>query len=450
MRKLPNEILFRILQLVCDSVENRLYDFNDEEGMHAIPYLPAMAVSSVCTRWRELALSSPSLWANLAVVLLSLYGEPDELSSMVALYLERSGEWPLKLSLSLERGDELPSLDLLLQHAHRWETFTYQAQDRLPFSNKLSQLHFPSLLELDISRFPRQEGSALDFFEHAPRLCTLASTKVPPPNAPFNQLKSLQFSMRMGLSSPTELANILNNCPSLKYLSIELKRVNQEVRDPTAQGTWHNITSLAIVEWSVEYGSLPGSCSELVFSSFCFPSLNELVVEGSAERTYTTDTLISFMTTSSCIITTFTLCNLPVSDVDLIAALRVMPSILHLEINDCHYPPQQSPISPHLMSSLRHQSTSVALVPQLHSLRLISKHKEPFDDATFISMVESRWFKPGSDLSAAMFSMGKACIRSIVLTFSWREVDAEVYQSLRNLDAEGLRVVVAGTNGVQV
>jgi hypothetical protein len=44
--------------------------------------------------------------------------------------------------------------------------------------------------------------------------------------------------------------------------------------------------------------------------------------------------------------------------------------------------------------------------------------------------------------------MGRGCIRSVVLKFGWREVDAEVYKPLRILDKEGLRVVVAGTNGV--
>ncbi|KAF9063704.1 hypothetical protein BDP27DRAFT_1451142 [Rhodocollybia butyracea] len=454
MRKLPNEILLRILHHVCDSVGNRLFDIDEEAGIDSppIPYLPSMVVSSVCSRWRNLALSSPSLWANLTVVIITYDREPDELGSMVALYMERSGAWPLKLSVYLERADELCSLGLLLQHTHRWESFTYRAPYSVSFSNKLSQLPFPSLLELDTSHFSGRESSALDLFEHAPRLHTLATTEVPSPKAPFNQLKSLHFLMVMELSSPAELANILNNCPSLKTLSLELKRIDQEVRDPTAQGTWHNITSLAIMEQSAEYGSLTGSCSEMVFSSLRFPSLTELVVKGRPQRTYATDPLISFITTSSCIITTFTIYGLSVSDVDLIAALQVMPSILHLEIDDKFdfYSYQQSPISSHLMSSLRHQSTSDSLAPKLHSLCLISKYKEPFDDATFIGMVESRWFKPGSDLSAAMFSAGKACIRSIVLKFCWREVDREVYQPLRNLDAEGLRVVVVGKNRVQV
>ncbi|KAF9075310.1 hypothetical protein BDP27DRAFT_1359008 [Rhodocollybia butyracea] len=222
--------------------------------------------------------------------------------------------------------------------------------------------------------------------------------------------------MNMGLESSSVLAKILHNCPSLKSLSLESKNfVDDSI--PHLQGTWYNITSLAIVE--VEHNKdvvQHISCAKMVFSSFRFPSLNEVVVK----------------------------------DLELVAALRVMPSILHLDIENTDAHPSLSPITSRLMSSLRHQSASFSLAPKLHSLRLISKCKVPFDDSIFIEMVESRWFKPGSDLATAIFSMGKACIRSIVLKISWREVDAKVYQLLQNLDAEGLRVVVAGTNGVQL
>ncbi|KAF9059691.1 hypothetical protein BDP27DRAFT_1453122 [Rhodocollybia butyracea] len=190
----------------------------------------------------------------------------------------------------------------------------------------------------------------------------------------------------------------------------------------------------------------------MVFLSFSFPSLKELVVQSEMETsTWPADAFKSFVTTSSCMITTFTLHGLSVLDLDLVAALQVMPSILHLNIDERFtFGLHRSPITSHLISSLQHQSTSFPLAPKLHSLCLFSKYEVPFDDLTFISMVESRWFKPGSALSAAMFSMGKACIRSVVLKFSWRKVDAEIYQPLQNLDTEGLRVVVAGTNGVHV
>ncbi|KAF9060545.1 hypothetical protein BDP27DRAFT_1429981 [Rhodocollybia butyracea] len=99
--------------------------------------------------------------------------------------------------------------------------------------------------------------------------------------------------------------------------------------------------------------------------------------------------------------------------------------------------------------ALHHPSTSLSLVPKLHSLHLIYT-SAAFDDAAFVTMVQSRWFKPGSNLSAEMLAMGRSSIRSVVLKFTLREADADIYKPLRGLDAEGLRVVVTGTNGVQV
>jgi hypothetical protein len=110
MRKLPNEILFRILQQVCEGnvIHHCLYQRWDGEDnaltSSAATSLPAMAISSVCSRWRELALSSPSLWANLTVEIYSMDTRLDKagnlgLIDMVTRYLERSGESPLRLSL---------------------------------------------------------------------------------------------------------------------------------------------------------------------------------------------------------------------------------------------------------------------------------------------------------------------------------------------------------------
>jgi hypothetical protein len=157
-------------------------------------------------------------------------------------------------------------------------------------------------------------------------------------------------------------------------------------------------------------------------------------------------------------ITTFALSTVYISDLDLLTALQVMPSLLHLEIEEYKWPradharDRRSAITSTLILSLNQdESTSISLVPKLHTLHLLShRNTGIFDDFAFMSMVKSRWFRPGSDRCAAMSKMGRACIRSVVLKFDWREVDAEVYQPLRILDKEGLRVVVSGTNGIQV
>ncbi|KAF9058749.1 hypothetical protein BDP27DRAFT_1343012 [Rhodocollybia butyracea] len=203
-----------------------------------------------------------------------------------------------------------------------------------------------------------------------------------------------------------------------------------------------------------------GSYLELVLLTFDLPSLNMIVIDSNegASVNWPTEIFISFISRSSCMITTFTLHGTPLSDLDLIAVLHVMPSLFHLEIEDYNWgnlQAQYSPITSNLISSLiQHESTSVSLVPKLHTLRLVSqrRHTGTFDDSIFVSMVESRWFRPGSDRSAAMSKMGRSCIllRSVVLKFTWRKLNAKVYKPLWILDKEGLRVVVAGKNGIQV
>ncbi|KAF9066389.1 hypothetical protein BDP27DRAFT_1423910 [Rhodocollybia butyracea] len=189
-----------------------------------------------------------------------------------------------------------------------------------------------------------------------------------------------------------------------------------------------------------------------LFSHFDFPSLNNLYMDMpyGGSHDWKANVFTSFISRSSCMITTFTLRDILMSDSELIEVLRVLPALLHLEIH--HNERSQGPITSHLISSLIHQSTSISLIPKLHSLDLTSRSDtgDTFDDSVFVSMVQSRWFKPGSDLSAEMLALGRASIRSVVLKFFTRKLDAEVYKPLRILDAEGLRVVVIGMNGMQV
>ncbi|KAF9072212.1 hypothetical protein BDP27DRAFT_1361270 [Rhodocollybia butyracea] len=307
----------------------------------------------------------------------------------------------------------------------------------------LSNFHFPLLAELDIGTFDECEDTLpeLDCFEHALRLCTLGTSEVPTSKVPYHQLRCLEL-----WDSHSSLVEILHRCPSVKSLGL----VGWEDYDPESSTHYmsRNITSLTITK---DYDSY----LELVLLTFNLPLLSMIVLDShdEAPEYWPTETFISFISReSSCMITTFTLRSISLSDLDFLAALQVMPSLLHLEIEGyqrVHPPDQYSPITSNLISRLiQHEYTSTSLVPKLHTLHLVSQYNNgTFDNSAFVNMVKSRWFRPGSDRFAAMSIMGRSCIRSVVLKFDWREVDAEVYKPVRNLDNEGLRVVVAGTNG---
>ncbi|KAJ8079668.1 hypothetical protein PM082_011255 [Marasmius tenuissimus] len=109
IRKLPTEILRRIFGLAC-AVDSR-GDFRES----ATPFY----LSSVCGRWREIALNSPDLWANISLELEERTRYPTTLS------LERSRQHPLSLLLS-RWWDESEStagaevFGLLVDQADQW------------------------------------------------------------------------------------------------------------------------------------------------------------------------------------------------------------------------------------------------------------------------------------------------------------------------------------------
>ncbi|KAF9061200.1 hypothetical protein BDP27DRAFT_1338516 [Rhodocollybia butyracea] len=459
MRRLSNEILLDIFEYVCE--ENLLQSypwFSNKRPLieltsPVITYLPTMAISSVCSLWRVLALSSPSLWANIRVEMCTPAQDKAALVAFVdtvTRYLDRSCDWPLRLSLYIEGipsyETEQPFFTSLTQHAHRWKTFAYHGSHSLIDHMTLSELQFPLLEELDIpTTYAEKHLFDLGCFKHAPRLCALATTGVPISKVPHYQLRRLTFQDRF-----SRLVEMLYTFPSVESLEL----ADPDFWDPesSAQYMSRNVKSLNILQGYHSY-------LKLLDLSFNLPSLNTIVLHGYIWGfvTWPTGALISFISRSSCMITTFIFRGTPLSDLELIAALQVMPSLLHLEIEEykwatSHFP--YSPITSNLISSLiQHESVSISLlVPKLHTLHLVSQRRRTgtFDDSAFVSMVESRWFRPGSDRSAAMSMLGRSCIRSVVLKFEWRELDEEVYKPLRVLDKEGLRVVVAGTNGIQV
>ncbi|KIK54896.1 hypothetical protein GYMLUDRAFT_130580, partial [Collybiopsis luxurians FD-317 M1] len=57
IRRLPNELLYRIFGLTYST--NHLVSRDHQ--------ILALAISSVCTRWRQLALSSPDLWSSMDI-----------------------------------------------------------------------------------------------------------------------------------------------------------------------------------------------------------------------------------------------------------------------------------------------------------------------------------------------------------------------------------------------
>ncbi|KAF9073296.1 hypothetical protein BDP27DRAFT_1417424 [Rhodocollybia butyracea] len=318
----------------------------------------------------------------------------------------------------------------------------------------LSTLQFPLLATLDLNRgYAVPESADLDPFEHSSRLSALALPRIPQDESkiPYHQLDYANFA----IGSKGLLEANLRKFPSLKTLAVHYDGPSDSDPqvNPDADGVWQNITSLHIGEYSM---STRNTASNNVFPSFTFPSLNTIHItrlESLMSGPWPKDPFIAFLHRSSCRITTFAIMGISISDLDFIAVLRYMPSLLcleidnmgsfqgrpsfaHLEIDDSEVPQgsqyQRNPITPHLISSL--------ILPQ---------NNKPSTSSSRGSRLCVCISVPGSERQIAMSAMGMSCIRIVALKFKCRDVDVEVYRALGVLDEQGLQVTVAGENGVR-
>ncbi|KAF9449224.1 hypothetical protein P691DRAFT_774823 [Macrolepiota fuliginosa MF-IS2] len=85
-----------------------------------------LLVSHVCTHWRTAALTTPRLWARLFIQL-SL-SKAESQASLIRTWMERSGGCPLTVYVFWEEPPFAPShpaLDCLVQHSARWKAMFF-------------------------------------------------------------------------------------------------------------------------------------------------------------------------------------------------------------------------------------------------------------------------------------------------------------------------------------
>jgi hypothetical protein len=115
-----------------------------------------LRASQVSRRWNRVAMEDRSLWTKVDITT----RERDPVRN-VLIYLRRSGDLPINISFDLLK---VPSYDtsnqfttfilgLLIQHAHRWSTFSVKTRRQEPMMNILSRLQaiaVPRLEKFDL------------------------------------------------------------------------------------------------------------------------------------------------------------------------------------------------------------------------------------------------------------------------------------------------------------
>lgn len=267
------------------------------------------------------------------------------------------------------------------------------------------------------------------FFKDAPNL-RYVSTEGPISTLPltWNHITSLDIRL-----FDDEDMNILHRFPALTVL---------ELRNSEAYGfgitTLTKLKSLTVVD--AEFDGTP-LLLETAFSSFTTPSLRKLIITqvfNYRQLFWAPSAFSAFISRSACKLTTLSLSEVKISDLDLIAALRLLPSLVEFVTHSLVDPNNDSgsPISTRFINSLNGSSTP-PLLPKLRHLYM-TVYDNPFDDAAFIDMVSSRRLPISSGRATTV------CLRSVYLHFLKWVVDEEVYEPLWQLDDMGMCVVITG------
>ncbi|KAJ7511157.1 hypothetical protein B0H11DRAFT_867379 [Mycena galericulata] len=199
IRRVPPEILLEIFEL-CSPPRHRF-----EGGWFGNPYLTyptdrifmkkLQRLTKVCSRWRQLAIGTPSLWTKIELV---LDRWSDRRTQLLSSFLERSASLPLTINVRAFRDfveDDGVGLILLAKHSDRWQTVSFsifpaafkfisEAKGRLPLLKTLEILMPP------VNSPTSAKLWGIQPFENATSLENVLVPTSHPPTLPW---KSTQF-----------------------------------------------------------------------------------------------------------------------------------------------------------------------------------------------------------------------------------------------------------------
>lgn len=223
---LPPEILGSILWQACKAKVDA-----DAPNKREISQRHRYSIMAVCHYWREVALSTPSLWNDVIIKVVN--GATLASVHLQRLELERSGNRPVELNLEFRDGQRLgwsltcDGTRILLQRmqAAKISREAHDVQDEATNQARGNPPQTLSELSIDLSRL-------WSFSTKSPRLVDLSSalnlrqlsvpgfiTRYPSLLPPLHQLIRLKLSV--GVDSDF-LYNSLPNCVRLERLYLEL------------------------------------------------------------------------------------------------------------------------------------------------------------------------------------------------------------------------------------
>jgi F-box-like len=284
VRRLPSELLGEIF---CYCLPQNY----DEEGAHKAVMLP----SHVCKHWRDVALSTPTLWTNIVLRVTDETFESQ--AALVTAWFSRSGDLPLSFTLE---GQEnvLPILAFLLQYCSRWQHINFTVPSNTLRCLEAAKGHLQRLETLRMNDvYGGTPYSVEHIFELAPRLRMASlSCQIVWNSGSWGQLTELNA----GYASYT-----IGDCLVLLQSTRNLQKLRICIGSGVVEGHRHSVFSHPLVSLCVLGPGLETTPARgMLFDYITLPSLRDLTV-GEITPEWPQFQFISFLERSSCPLQSF-------------------------------------------------------------------------------------------------------------------------------------------------
>ncbi|KAF7376673.1 hypothetical protein MSAN_00084300 [Mycena sanguinolenta] len=365
-----------------------------------------LALSHVCNRWRDVAVSTPSLWSTIWV------DRPREVHiAMVKLWIEYSRQCPLILYLRQSPLGQSPStfmdareheltdkiLLILAHQLHRWKRvtflFTHDAQlSLLNLPDKPSAAPLLEHIHMSTKAWDADNKLAIEriMYSYASVQSVVVHEFL---SQEFIRWESLTVLDASQLGCPTEShLSVLEHCASLRRADL---RVTQDHVDspfvrPTRRVHVPCLSSLTIQADRVDLA--------MFFDCLVLPALEGLVLRYSStpRRSHDPHALERLVIRSSCVLKRFSLKDAIKGDAHHLSFLRSphMASLLELYM--------QVDMTNNIIRFLTLASTEdedgrPQILPNLQTISLRDMQGDHVDDLELYRMVVSRFPGPGLD-----------------------------------------------------
>ena len=416
-RRLPPEILSEIF-IQCKETKwlDPLY------GVLATPRLDMapLLLGSVCRRWMMITLSTPRLWASIALTIRPKYLKSDVL--LVKTWLTRAGTCPLSIALG-SRGTYVNNMRSLMKvfllHCERW----YDVRLSLPLSvlGSLSPARnrLPNLQKLCIDdSFDETVG----VFECAPQLRSfyLPFNRTSIIKIPWNQLQHFDT----GFNEIDRCLELLRLTPNLKTCLMQLSSHTRLTNSPVQLSYLRHLT-------------VRGSLSH-IFDMLLLPELQEIYIDIQCCRWTATPQLTSLLSQCSLKCLSFSTDVHHASDNDMIQILQACSSLVQLRLRNLGAQCITKYFLAHFAYDQASESSKMLLVPRLRTI-IVDYAPQRFDMFDFAGAIQSRMML--SDEGQAPNDTSFARLETVEINCLRGEFfDTETLSRLRHLRDTGLKV----------